>query len=389
MNALLRCLVLACLLTGCAAPSSQRLPPVSTLFDDSRFIQPAVPPDAARLFAMSPAMRAHLDSAPFRAQLRNRGKERGLVAALYDAGELKLEYDSALTRTAAEAYDARRGNCLSLVIMTAAFAKALGVEVRYQNVVVEESWRRSGELMVFSSHVNLTLGQPVMGEKSVGAERVLTIDFLPGEDVAGYHRYEIPESTIVAMYFNNRAVEALLQQQLDEAYWWARAALRQDAAFIAAYNTLAVIYRRHGDLALAERSWRLALAREPEHLVVMRNLAPLLAATGRAAEADALSARAAAIEPHPPFYFYNLGMAAMERRDYAAARTLFGREVARAPFHDEFHFWLGIALLRLGETGQAREQMALAVQTSASAETGKLYAAKLELMKKGGAARFQ
>ena len=127
MNALLRCALVACLLSGCAAPSSQRLPPVATLFDDSRFIQPPVQPDASRLFAMSPAMRAHLDSVPFRAQLRNRGKERGLVAALYDAGELKLEYDSELTRTAAEAYDARRGNCLSLVIMTAAFAKALGV----------------------------------------------------------------------------------------------------------------------------------------------------------------------------------------------------------------------------------------------------------------------
>jgi Tfp pilus assembly protein PilF len=394
MNAPLRCMFVVCLLSGCAAPPVHRLPPVTTLFDDSRFIKPPAPPDAAQLFAMSPAMRAHLDSGPFRAQLRKRGKERGLVAALYDAGELKLEYDGALTRAAAEAYDARRGNCLSLVIMTAAFAKALGVEVRYQNVVVDESWRRSGELMVFSSHVNLTLGKPGWAEnnpdaKNVGAGRALTIDFLPGEDVAGYHRHEIPESTIVAMYFNNRAVEALLRQHLDEAYWWARAALRQDAAFIAAYNTLAVIYRRHGDLALAERSWRLALAREPEHVVVMRNLAPLLAATGRAAEADALIARAATIEPHPPFHFYALGMAAMERQDYAAAKTLFGREVARAPFHDEFHFWLGMALLRLGDAGRAREQMALAVQTSTSEQTGRLYAAKLEQMKKGAAARVQ
>ena len=51
-----------------------------------------------------------------------------------------------MTRNAAEAFDARSGNCLSLVIMTAAFAKELGLPVRYQNVFVDEAWSRSGDL---------------------------------------------------------------------------------------------------------------------------------------------------------------------------------------------------------------------------------------------------
>ena len=386
MKALL--LALCLLLGGCAAIEAGRPPAVTALFDDSRFkAADAIP--AADVFAVSPAMRAWLDAPAVRTQLRQRGKEQGLVAALYDAGELKLEYDAAQTRTASQAYAARRGNCLSLVIMTAAFAKALGLEVHYQNVVVDESWRRNGELVVASGHVNLSLGRPLLGERSVGAERVLTIDFLPAEDVAGYHRYEIGEDTIVAMFDNNRAVEAMLGQRLDEAYWWARAALLRDPAFGAAYNTLAVIYQRHGDTAMAERSWRMALAREPENAVAMRNLAPLLAQTGRGAEADALIRRAAAIEPYPPFHFFKLGMTAMENKDYAAARALFAREVKRAPYHDEFHFWLGIALLRLGESNEAKAQMALALQTSASAQASSLYSAKLEQLRKGGALRLQ
>lgn len=348
MKSLLGLLIVV--LAGCAAVPGNRLPPLETLFADDSYPRPATLPAAAALFTLSPAMRAHLDSPAFRAQLRNRGKEQGLVAALYDAGELKLEYEATQTRSAAEAYAARRGNCLSLVIMTAAFAKALQLEVRYHHVMVDESWRQSGELVVFSGHVNLSLGRPLLGEKSVGTERVLTVDFLPAADVAGYHSYELPETTIAAMYLNNRAVETMLAGGLDTAYWWARAAVRQDPSFGAAYNTLAVIHRRHGNDPMAERTWRLLLAREPENVVAMRNLAPLLASSGRQAEADQLNRQAAAIEPHPPFYFFQLGVAAMERHDYATARDLFAREVRRAPFHDEFRRWLETASRRLEDS---------------------------------------
>ena len=43
-----------------------------------------------------------------------------------------------------------------------------------------------------------------------------------------------------------RAAEALAGGDVGGAYWWARAAIRQDPQFISAYNTLGVIYRRHG-----------------------------------------------------------------------------------------------------------------------------------------------
>jgi hypothetical protein len=46
-----------------------------------------------------------------------------LFDALYGNGRLRLDYDSAMTRNATEAFAARSGNCLSLVLMTAAFAR--------------------------------------------------------------------------------------------------------------------------------------------------------------------------------------------------------------------------------------------------------------------------
>lgn len=381
---LLGCCAVLAVLAGCAAPASS-VPAVDALFADARYAPPPAPVGADDVLALSPAMRATLDSPAFRLQLKRLGAERGLVAALYDEGGLKLDYDAAVTRTAAEAFAARRGNCLSLVMMTAAFARALGLEVRYQQIIVDESWRRSGDMLVSSGHVNLAISRPERVKRVVtpGPTHGITVDFLPGEAVDGYQGYPLDEHTILAMYANNRAVESLLRDEIDAAYWWARAALLRDPRFISAYNTMAVIHNRHGDPVLAERSWRMALQREPENVVVMRNLAPLLASEGRQPEADALLKQAAGIEPYPPFYFHARGIAALERQDYAAARSLFAREVARAPYHDEFHFWLAIALLRLGERDQALEQLVLAAKTTDSPATGRLYSAKLDMLRAG------
>lgn len=370
------------LLAGCAGMAPSLPPPPAPLFSDASFRPPSEPVGAANLFTLSPEMRAYLHSPEFVRETGNKGAERGLVDALYKKGELKLEYDASVTRNAAQTYQAKAGNCLSLVIMTAAFAKELGMAVRFQNVLVDENWSRHGDIYFASTHVNLSFGRRSMDPtRSYDSGRMLTIDFLPPEELSGYRSYPIEENAIVAMYMNNRSAEALAHNRIDDAYWWARAAIQQDPALIMSYNTLGVIYNRHGDTALAEQVYRAALAREPEQLVVMRNLVPVLTALGKTAEAAALEKRVNSIEPYPPFHFFNLGMAAMYAGQYQVAKTHFAREVKRAPYYHEFHFWLAIAYLRLGETSQAREQVALALDTSTTRDSHDLYAAKLAQMR--------
>ncbi len=112
----------------------------------------------SQVFALSPAMKHYLevDIAP---QLRSMGRQRGLVDALYSRAHLRLDYDTDSTRTAAEAFDARAGNCLSLVVMTAALAKHLGLPIRFQALIGQESWSRSGDLSFVNGHVNITVAR--------------------------------------------------------------------------------------------------------------------------------------------------------------------------------------------------------------------------------------
>ena len=369
-------LILSLTILGCAILPPQPLPP--QLFADSIFAMPSTRISASDVFALNDAMREYAakDMTPL---LRMRGLQQGLVDALYAKGQLKLEYDTTITRNAAQAFEARAGNCLSLVIMTAAFAKHLGMPVRYQSVLVDDTWSREGDLYLASSHVNLSLAKRP-GDARVGfdASHLLTIDFLPPDEVRGHRTLEIDEPTIIAMYFNNRAAESLARGRIDDAYWWVREALVQAPGFLRAYNTLAVTYLRHGDFEHAEQALRHVLSREPANTQAMSNLARALHALGRADEALQVAARLAQIEPHPPYHFYHLGRQALAAGDYAAARDHFAREVKRASYHHEFQFWLAVAHFALGELEPANRHLALAKAYSPTRLLQERYAAKLE-----------
>jgi len=384
-----RSIVLLCafLLASCAVtPDAPRdTPHHARFFDDARFAPASERIGAAQVFAMSDDMRRYVEK-EIVPRTKLRGRQLALVDALYKKGDLKLEYDSAMTRNATEAFAARSGNCLSLVIMTAAFAKALDLPLEYQKVFVDDAWARAGNMYLAIGHVNLTLGKrrteeftyaSRVGRKPIESEG-LTIDFLPPDDMRSVRTRAITEDIVVAMYMNNRAVEALARGRIDDAYWFARDAVAQSPAFLVAYNTLAAVYHRHGDLAQAEAVLRFVVDREPANTQAMANLVRVLADAGKTEDSQRLAAALAKLEPEPPFAFFNRGMAAMRAGDLQAAKASFEREIARSPDYHEFHFWLAVAHVGLGENAQARKHLAIAVRNSTNRSDHDLYAAKLD-----------
>ena len=362
------------LLSACAAAPPPNQP--ALLLADQLFAAPTERIDTDDVLKLSDAMRRYLlvDIAD---QIRTKGPQAGLVDALYRRAQLKLEYDAASTKTASEAFDARAGNCLSLVIMTAALAHELKLSVRYQSAYMEEAWSRSGNLLFASGHVNITLGRRMLDAGSMRDLSPWTIDFLPADEIRTLRVRDIDEKTVLAMYANNRAAEALARGRLDDAYAWTAEALRKDPSFMNSYNTLGVIYLRHQNLALAERAFGYVLEREPKNTRALANLAETYARQDRVADADAMRARLAAIEAVPPFHFFNLGLDAARQSDWRTAREFFAREVARADYNHEFHFWLGLADWQLGDVKQASKHLQLAMDNSTTRGQHDLYAAKL------------
>ncbi|WP_418319491.1 tetratricopeptide repeat protein [Piscinibacter sakaiensis] len=368
-------LAVVLLLVACAAPPAQ-MPPAATLFEDRHFSPPAVRPDAGEVFRLSDAMRSYLehDLAPL---LRRRGTREGLIAALYNGDNLKLEYDAAYTRNAAEAFDARSGNCLSLVIMTAAFARALDLQVYFNRVSIDEQWRLSGNLMMAAGHVNLSLGRHRLGDRGYRIDHLLTIDFLPAVELKRQRSDPIDEDTVVGMYMNNRAAELLADERIDEAYWWAREAILKAPAEIAGYNTLAVVYLRRGLEQPAEQVLKLALQRQPDNTRLLGNLVNLLQRQGRGSEHALYAQRLRALEPIAPYRDFHLGQAALDEGRFVDALQLFGQELKRSPEQPEAHFGIARAYLALGRIELARRHLLAAREFSSSRGEAALYTAKL------------
>jgi Tfp pilus assembly protein PilF len=210
------------------------------------------------------------------------------------------------------------------------------------------------------------------------------IDFVPGADPENQRSIDIAEPTVIAMYMNNRAAEAMRAKSIDEAYWWARGAVLHDPRFLEGINTLGVVYSRHGNPVLAERAFRSVLAVEPDNVSAMANLVSALEKQAKHAESAAMNAKLRQIEPYPPFHFFDLGTAALRRKQFGAARDYFLRELRRNAYYHGAHFGLAVAYLGLGDPEAARRHLDSARDTSTNRSEQDLYAAKLAWLRSKG-----
>jgi Flp pilus assembly protein TadD len=382
--------VLVSLLGACASmPPVESGGPPPDLFFDGAFDAPSQRIDATQVFALSPAMRQYLD-VEIATSLRSKGRTRGLVEALHSKAQLRLDYDTDSTRTAAEAFEARTGNCLSLVVMSAALAKYLDLPVQYQVLVGQESWSRNGDLSFINGHVNLTVARRLIDRVAgYDSDTAWQLNFGALATGRGSLLKVVDESTILAMFMNNRAAEALIRGEMADAYAYAREAVVQAPGFAAAYNTLGVVYQRRGLADVAERAYRHALARDDMHRAAMLNLSRLLEGRGRSAEAAPWRAKLAKLEAEPPFMHFDLGRAAAQAGDFRAAREHLLREMRRDPDYHEFHLWLAVALYGLGEVDQAREHLSTAMKNSTTQRERALYASKLQRLAASSGSRMQ
>lgn len=379
-------LVTALLLSACASPPPAAASWTPPPWRDNAFVTSAEPEQAQQLFVVTDPMRQYLRVEVGR-EIRSDGTLRGLYRALQSPGLLRLDYDSRVTRTAAEAFADRAGNCLSLVVLSAALARELNLKVSFQQVLAETTWNTAGDMLVVNDHVNLVLGSNQNANTfSLDSGAALIIDFLPSEVMRGTRTRPISENTVVTMYMNNRAVESLLDGRLDAAYAWVRSALQRDPSFTPALNTLGVVYQRRGLLADAAQVFGLALQQTPDSASTLSNLAGVQRNLGQTELAEITEARLIQLRQTAPWGEFRQAQAAMRLGQFERARTLLLDAVARDPEQRDLHVWLAQAELSLGNPDAAQRQLSQAIAHS-PAQDKPLYAAKLEKLRAAYATR--
>lgn len=370
-------LLLALLLAGCAAPgpAPQQAGAVASR-DDALSGAPIfgagpLPPlPEVDILALDQPMREflarHVDR---RANPHLRLQQ--LVYAIISEGSFGLNYSEA-TRTATQTFAARDGNCLSFTNMFVALARAVGLEVRYQQIDIPPDWEQRGELFVLNRHIN------VLVDLGPAAQKV--VDFNIADFKSRYDRHAVSDRRAEAHYYSNMGAEKFQAGDLRAAFLYLRRGLQADASFSPLWTNLGTVYLRAGALAHAEASYLEALRQDGADMVAISNLARLYERRGDSARATHYRELAQRHRDNNPWYRYRQARAAFFARDYAKALEDLDFAIRRKPDEDTFLFLRGMVHLQRGDASRARADLEKAEAVAADESLKRNYHSKMQLL---------
>ena len=229
-----------------------------------------------------------------------------------------LKYRRDANYPAAVAFHEDQANCLSYSAMVVSLMRHAGVSARFQRVESAPEWDIDGQSAVAALHINAVIYQQ---------GREVEVDWLPRRNPTDYERrILLTDDQALAEWHNNLGAEALLNNDLPQAFAELSRALRlyPEAAHI--WVNLGVIYRRLGLLEHAESAWLHALNHHDRQLQAMSNLQRLYIEQEREKLAADLDKVMLYYRRQNPFYHYLLAQQAEAAERYDEAK----RHIRRA-----------------------------------------------------------
>ncbi len=303
-----------------------------------------------------------------------------LVRKIFDRSNLNLLYLGSANTTAMETFESRAANCLSLSIMTYALAKEAGLGVRFQDVEIPEYWTRREGYSLLNGHINLQIYPKDNLQRIHLINSGLEVDFDPQAARKHFKRVFVDEQRVVAMFYNNKGADALLNKDYDRAYAYFKAAATLDGRFDSTFVNLGILYRLTGHYEEAETSYQYALNLDPENLTGWENLAYLYQLTGQEQEARDIITRVENKRENNPYYHYILGEQEFEKGDLDAALAHYRDALKLDKTKHEIYFGLAKTYYQMGDVRRSQLYFVKARNKSRMEQDQERYQDKLDLI---------
>lgn len=321
------------------------------------------------VFAVSDPMRAFLET-HVDADARSFVRLNQLIRAVITEGSFGVEYDEH-TRTAAETFRTRRGNCMSFTNMFVVMARAVGMDARFQEVEIPPDWSFDRHSYVLNMHINISIELGVTGTH--------VVDFNIGDFKADYEMRTITDQRALAHFFNNLGVEYMQSGAMESAFLAFRKALADyDRRFAPAWANLGSLYRREALHSYAEGAFRQALDIDRTNYTAMSNLVALYELQGNQERAERYRKQVESYRRKNPYYRYHQARQAFGAQDYDRAISHLKYAANRCRENDRFRLLLGLIYLRKGDDRNARKWMARAEKLADDAEVQGRYSTKID-----------
>jgi len=369
------------LVAGCASPSARLVERKALLerapaFNEQLFGPPRAVPDFADMIALTPEQQAEFMQF-FNSGLNSQHQPHRRVFEYLTRrlGNTDFQYR---TLSAATTIDTRIGNCMSLALVTTAYARLAGIEMGWQLADAKPVYSSEGSVIYSAEHIQTLLYRNEFSLDShsfVFRRPYLLVDYFT--DNAPSAGTRLSEAEMIALVYQNLGVEALADGQLEESFWLLLASLEYDADNFNLYNAMAVVHRRAGDARTAEQLYRFALNEFGDRLIVLRNYRKLLLTENRTEDADRIERRMMVLPDPDPYPLLGLGDEAAEQGKTDVALAYYRRASEVAPYLHEVYLKIARVHIRRGDLKRAERVLRKARDNAWADSDRERYQAKL------------
>jgi len=303
-----------------------------------------------------------------------------LSKAIFDRTSLNLLYKDDANTTANDTFNNGAANCLSLTIMSYAMAKFANLGVEFQQVDTPDIWTRKEKTTVLNRHVNLKLFQKKDIDVRVFLRNSFQLDF--DTQVSSLHMpaKKISKTKVLALFYNNKGAEALIDGHYNISYAYFRKALLTAPYLVEALGNLGVLYHRSGNIDYAENAYDMALLIKRNDTSTLENLAYIYSITDRKQQSDKILARVEKQRKNNPYYHFHKGEIESENKNWKEAKKYYKKAISLNKKQHHFYFALAKVIFTRVMLGLAKNIWALAKKFTPTEKQQLLYQGKLNLL---------
>ena len=287
------------------------------------------------------------------------------------------DFDVTETYSLSQLNTNRKINCLSFSAMFVAAARYVDVPADFQLVLAPPYWDKDGNNWINNQHINVTgsleldssyfdeaygsfklddpgnfRGVVVRGFGDISDQsysRRYTADINPAVLSINSGRRRITEQQVVSLFYSNKSIEALLDQDLPLAYVYTKHALEADPDSSIAWNNLGVLYARVDRQEFSIAAYERAIGLDDNMYSAKSNLANSYRSNGQQLRAELIEQEIESFRNQNPYYHSALAEGSIASGDFQDAIVHLQSAVEHKPNEHFFYHQLAIVNQQMGD----------------------------------------
>jgi len=241
-------------------------------------------------------------------------------------------YDINANHHPSQAFEERRGNCLSFTILLTTMAAELDVELKYNEVQLPDVWNQDeneNNGLVLYRHINAI--RETRNQKFV-------FDLAMDEYDLDYPQRIIPTRNAVALLHNNRAIESFQKKDKEQTMHYIRLAVSQNPENPDIFVNLGAILKFFGRRELATETLLHALELDNNSSIAATKLERWYRADGNKVKSRKYQRLARSSHARNPYFQFSQAQRYFESGEYKTARRYIRR--AKRLYKEDSRFFL-------------------------------------------------